>query len=249
MFLLISIRKNIANLNKLNGISLNTKIRLVIATRESQDDFFKKTATGRSFSIYKFPFLEFRLFPNNKNGLSSLYNIAISESINDPAILIFIHDDVHMLDYYWVDQILSALNQFDVVGLVGNKRRVSKQPSWAFVDEKLTWDKRENLSGIVGHGKSFPPSNLSFFGPPCQEVKLLDGLMLIADSKTLIKNHIKFDERFDFHFYDLDFCRLIEKKGLKMGTWSLPVIHESSGNFGSKSWSLGYQKYIEKWKD
>ena len=228
---------------------MTIKIRLVVATRESEDDFFKKTATGRSFSIYNFPFLEFRLFPNNTKGLSSQYNIAISESISDPAILIFIHDDVHMLDYYWVDQILSSLKQFDVVGLAGNKRRVSKQPAWAFVDDKFTWDKSENLSGIVGHGKGFPPTNLSVFGPPCQEVKLLDGLMLIADSKSLNQHNIKFDERFDFHFYDLDFCRQIEEKGLKMGTWSLSVIHESGGNFASEGWSRGYQKYIEKWKD
>ena len=176
------------------------KIRLIIATRENEDDFFKNTATGRSFSIYNYPFLEIRLFPNNISGLPTLYNIAIAESISDPAILIFIHDDVHMLDYYWVSQIFSSLQKFDVVGLAGNKRRLSKQPAWAFVDDKFTWDKSENLSGIVGHGKGFPPSNLAVFGPPCQEVKLLDGLMLIADSKTLIQNQIKFDEQFDFHF-------------------------------------------------
>ena len=167
------------------------KIRLVVASRETESDFFKKTATGRSFSIYNYPFLEIRLFPNNSIGLSTQYNIAIFESISDPAILIFIHDDIHMLDYYWVSQVLSSLEKFDVVGLAGNKRRVSKQPAWAFIDDKFTWDKSENLSGIVGHGKGFPPSNLAVFGPPCQEVKLLDGLMLIANSNTLIKNNIK----------------------------------------------------------
>ena len=225
------------------------KIRLVIATRENESDFFEKTATGRSLSLYKYPFLEIRLFPNNTTGLPSQYNIAISESINDPAILVFIHDDVHMIDYFWVNQILDALDQFDVVGLAGNKRRVAKQPAWAFIDNKFTWDNSENLSGVVGHGKGFPPANLAIFGPPRQEVKLLDGLMLITDSITLVQNDIRFDEQFDFHFYDLDFCRQIEQKGLKMGTWSISVIHESGGNFGSEGWSRGYKKYIEKWKD
>lgn len=225
------------------------KIRLVIATRESESDFFKKTATGRSLSIYRAPFIEVRLFPNNTRGLPSQYNIAISESNDDPAILVFIHDDVHILDYFWVGQILDALAQFDLVGLAGNKRRVSKQPSWAFIDSNFTWDNRENLSGVVGHGNGFPPDNLSLFGPTKQEVKLLDGVMLIADSVSLLRHDIKFDEQFDFHFYDLDFCRQIEKKGLKMGTWPISVIHESGGNFGSKDWSLGYQKYINKWKN
>jgi len=225
------------------------KIRLVIATRENESDFFEKTATGRSLSLYKYPFLEIRLFPNNTSGLPSQYNIAISESINDPAILVFIHDDVHMIDYFWVNQILDALDQFDVVGLAGNKRRVAKQPAWAFIDNKFTWDNSENLSGVVGHGKGFPPANLAIFGPPRQEVKLLDGLMLITDSITLVQNDIRFDEQFDFHFYDLDFCRQIEQKGLKMGTWSISVIHESGGNFESEGWSRSYQRYIEKWSD
>jgi len=30
-----------------------------------------------------------------------------------------------------------------------------------------------------------------------------------------------FDPRFQFHFYDLDFCRQAEQRGLKMGTWAL----------------------------
>jgi hypothetical protein len=226
-----------------------TKIRVIVATRESESNFFAKTATGRSLSIYQSPFIEIRLFPNNTSGLPSLYNIAISESNDDPAILVFIHDDVHILDFFWVGQILDALVQFDLVGLAGNKRRVSKQPAWAFIDSNFTWDNRENLSGVVGHGKGFPPDNLSLFGPTRQEVKLLDGVMLIANSVTLLRHDIKFDEQFDFHFYDLDFCRQIEQKGLKMGTWSISVIHESGGNFGSEGWSRGYQRYIEKWKD
>lgn len=228
---------------------MEKKIKLIVATRENERDFFEKTATGRSLSIYQYPLLEIILFPNNTSGLPSLYNIAISESINDPAILVFIHDDIHIIDFFWISQLLAGLARFDVFGLAGNKRRVPKQAGWAFLDNNFTSDNPENLSGLVGHGKGFPPENLSFFGHPGQEVKLLDGLMLVVDSATLIQNDIRFDERFDFHFYDLDFCRQIEQKGLKMGTWSISVIHESHGNFGSEAWSRGYEKYIEKWKE
>ena len=225
------------------------KIRFVIGTRKSKNDFFLKTATGKSISLYPLPHVELRLFSNNDDGLSTIYNIAIEESRNDPAILIFMHDDIHLLDYFWADRIVDSLNKFDVVGLAGNKKRISKQPSWAFIDEKFTCDNRENLSGVVGHGTSFPPSNVSVFGPCYQEVKLLDGLMVAVYSETLIKNEIRFDEIFDFHFYDLDFCRQVEQKNLRMGTWPLSVIHESGGNFGSEDWKLGYQKYLKKWKD
>jgi hypothetical protein len=161
---------------------------------------------------------------------------------------VFIHDDVHLLDYFWVERVLRSLERFQLIGLAGNKRRVPRQPGWAFIDEKLTWDSPQNLSGVVGHGKTFPPSHLSVFGTPGQEVKLLDGLMLATRSQTFIDNQLRFDETFDFHFYDLDICRQAELKTLTMGTCALPVMHESGGSFGSEGWRRGYQKYLDKWK-
>lgn len=222
--------------------------RFVVATRETRDSFLTKTAIGRSLAIYKYDFLQLRLFPENKRGLPTLYNLAIEEARTDPAILVFIHDDVHLLDFFWFERVRQSLEDFELVGLAGNKRRVPRQPGWAFIDDKLTWDRPENLSGVVGHGKTFPPTNLSVFGRPGQEVKLLDGLMLAARSSTFIDNDLRFDETFDFHFYDLDICRQAESKSVTMGTCALPVIHESGGSFGTEGWRRGYEKYLEKWK-
>lgn len=225
-------------------------IRFVCATRETKDGFFEKTALGRTLTVFKFmEFVQLRLFVENSEGLSAVYNTAIQESEKDPAILVFVHDDVYICDFYWPDHIYNALNHFDIVGLAGNKRRVPGQPSWAFIDDKLTWDARENLSGVVGHGQGFPCKTLSVFGPPAQEVKLLDGLMLVCHSDLLHEKGLMFDERFTFHFYDMDFCRQAEQKGMKMGTWPISVVHESGGNFGSDSWKQGYQSYMNKWID
>ena len=224
------------------------RIRFVVATRESRESFATNTALGRSLALYRYDFVELRLFYENTRGLPEIYNLAIEEARNDPAILVFVHDDVHLLDYFFADRVLRSLEKFQLIGLAGNKRRVPRQPSWAFIDDRLTWDQPENLSGVVGHGKTFPPSNLSVFGTPGQEVKLLDGLMLIARSRTLVENDLRFDETFDFHFYDMDLCRQAEAKHVSMGTFALPVIHESGGNFGSEGWQRGYQTYLEKWK-
>jgi hypothetical protein len=227
---------------------MNNKLRFVCATRANYEQFFVETALGRSLALYKYPRSGIRLFPNNARGLPSNYNEAIAESATDPAIVIFIHDDIYLCDFYWSSNIIKALNTFDVVGLAGNRRRVPRQPAWAFIDERFTWDARENLSGVVGHGKGFPPPNLSVFGPPGQEVKLLDGLMLIARSETLISNNIRFDEQFEFDFYDLDFCRQCELNNLKMGTWPISVVHESGGHFGTPAWRAAYAKYLDKWQ-
>ena len=225
------------------------KVKLIVATRASEQDFYTKTATGRSLAFYKPLFLEVCLFPNNTEGLPTVYNRAIRESSEDPATLIFAHDDLHILDFYWLHRITEGLNNFSVIGLAGNRRRVPRQPSWAFVDANFTWDAPENLSGVVGHGKGFPPSNLSIFGAPRQQVVLLDGLLLASQSKTLLENNLLFDERFKFHFYDLDFCRQAEIKNITCGTWDLSLIHESGGSFGSDAWKASYQQYLEKWGD
>jgi GT2 family glycosyltransferase len=131
--------------------------------------------------------------------------------------------------------------------VAGNRRRLPNQPAWLFADIAFTWDSPENLSGIVGHGTGFPCANMSVYGSPGQEVKLLDGVLLAAHSEVLRSCSISFDERFAFHFYDLDFCRQAEARGLRMGTWPISVIHESEGAFGTPAWRAGYAKYLEKW--
>ena len=224
------------------------KFRFVCATRASKADFFQTTALGRTMGLFKAPFVELTLFDENKTGLPALYNEALRDAAADPAILIFVHDDVHLIDFFWPIHILNGLKLFHIIGLAGNKRRVPRQPAWGFIDDKFTWDAPENLSGIVGHGNGFPPQNVSSYGTPGQQVKLLDGLLLAAHSETLLKHDVRFDERFTFHFYDLDFCRQAELKNLRMGTWTLSVIHESGGNFNSPSWREGYAKYLDKWK-
>lgn len=226
------------------------KIRLVCATRFSQDDFFKKAALGRSYTIYKpvMPMLEIFLFPDNTQGLPIVYNQVIEYSINDPAILVFVHDDVQLSDFYWSNHITFSLNKFNIVGVVGNTRRCPKQASWYFLNDECLRDDVQYLSGIVGHGKGFPMKNISVYGEADQECKLLDGLLLAVNSQTLIDHQLRFDPQFEFHFYDMDFCRQAELKGLTMGTCHISVIHESEGNF-HEAWKEVYKKYLEKYKE
>lgn len=228
------------------------KIRLVCGTRASREDFFKTSALGRSIAVYAHsPGIELQLFSANTSALSVIYNQAIEAALIDPAILVFIHDDVHLIDFYWQEKIRQSLERFDIVGLAGNIRRTGKQPSWAFIlnDQGIPeWDKPENLSGIVGHGSGFPCTSLSVFGPPGQECKLLDGLMVIIDSQTLARHNLRFDPKFAFHFYDMDFCRQAEILGLHMGTWPICTVHESKGTaFGTEVWQQTYLEYLEKY--
>jgi hypothetical protein len=228
------------------------KIRFVCATRLSNQDFFSKAPLGRSLPVYRtFPrrqCIELRLFANNQQGLSSLYNIAIEEARSDPAILIFVHDDVYLSDYYWAEHLHEALSAFDLVGLAGNRRRVVRQASWMYLDDHFTCDNYDNLSGVLGHGEPFPNlRQLSVYGEPGQEVKLLDGVLMAIRSQTLIEQELRFDPQFTFHFYDLDFCRQAELRQLRMGTWAISIVHASAGQLGGDSWRAAYRDYLAKY--
>jgi hypothetical protein len=227
---------------------MSVKFRVVCATRATREDFATRTPLGRSLALFPYPFVELRLFASNSTGLPALYNTALREAAGDPAVLVFIHDDVYLFDFFWPNHILEALRMFDIVGLAGNKRRVAGQPAWRFLDDKLTRDNRENLSGIVAHGSQWPPQYVSYYGAPYQQVKLLDGLMLAGASETLLSKGMTFDERFDFHFYDLDFCRLAESKNLRLGTCSMSVMHASDGDFTAPGWKVAYDHYMRKWQ-
>ena len=220
--------------------------KIVSATR-ADEQAFKMSALGKSLHkcYAAFP-VEKRIFFGNRNGLPICYNQAIREAEGPEQVIVFVHDDVHLLDFFWMNHLMIGLTSFDVVGVAGNRRRVPRQPSWAFIDDKFTWDVASNLSGIVAHGKEFPFS-LSVYGPPMQQCQLLDGVLLAARAKTL--KDLFFDERFGFHFYDMDFCRQAEQKKLKLGTIPLSLAHESGGAYGSAPWRHSYETYLAKWGD
>ena len=224
-------------------------LRVICATKCSEEEFFSKTPTGISLKNWEnVTPAEVIVHYENKKGLSQLYNLAIEEAKQSPCILVFLHDDVEILDFFWGERIRAGLQKFDIVGLAGNSRRVPQQPNWAFreiVDENVFRDDQKYFSGTVGHvlgGKKI----ISHFGPIGKRCKLVDGVLIAAKSQTLIKSNTNFDEQFTFHFYDMDFCRSAEENSLTLGTIGLSIYHASGGSFDSQ-WHSLYQSYLKKW--
>ena len=88
---------------------------------------------------------------------------------------------------------------------------------------------------------------VSFFGPVPAECELVDGLFIAARKEALREKGVRFDPQFDFHFYDLDFCRTVRAQGLRLGTWPIALTHQSTGALGSEAWRVKYEDYLEKW--
>ena len=221
-------------------------IEIVSATRRSEKDFWEESALGISLRRLSH---DQRLIANvaysNSRGLPEVFNARITAADNRD-FLVFIHDDVWIDDYFFADRVIEGCNTYDVIGLAGNRRRVQGQPAWAFTDIKFSWDEKSYLSGSVAHGAK-PFGGISFFGAVPAECELLDGVFFAAKKSTLTDKGILFDPRFDFHFYDMDFCRLAREKGLRLGTWPICITHQSGGAFGTPGWIEKYRLYLEKW--
>jgi len=225
------------------------KLHIVSATRLSEPEFLSRSALGQSMG---------RLLPDdrltiyvvfeNRRGLPDVYNERIQADTGDA--IAFMHDDVWIEDYYFVDRVLAGLAAYDVIGVAGNRRRAPNQPTWAHVDDEFTPEESAHLSGLVSHGP-YPLGTVTVFGrtvpAPCE---LLDGVLLAADRRLLLERKVLFDPRFDFHYYDMDFCRTARAAGLRLGTWPICITHQSTGaGYATPRWAEKRALYRAKWKD
>jgi predicted O-linked N-acetylglucosamine transferase (SPINDLY family)/SAM-dependent methyltransferase len=221
---------------------------VVSATRMSEEAFWRDAALGKSLKRHmrQDARLVARIACENTRGLSEIFNDAIAAAPDD-ALLVFIHDDVWIDENTFVQTISDGLQQYDVIGVAGNARIQPGQTGWCFVDTKFTWDDTAYLRGAVSHGQhAFGPA--SAYGEPAGATQLMDGVFLAAYKNRLVEPQVSFDTQFDFHFYDLDFCRTATRAGLKLGVWPLRMTHQSGGAFGTQRWQDKYLQYAQKWE-
>lgn len=221
---------------------------VVSATRMTETAFWRDSALGRSLKRHMQQ--DARLVPvvayENTRGLSEVFNHAIAAAPEN-ALLVLIHDDVWLDENTFVQTIQRGLTHYDVIGVAGNARIQTGQPGWCFVDTQFTWDDAKYLRGAVSHGQhAFGPA--SSYGDASGECQLMDGVFLAAHKQTLLQSGVRFDQQFEFHFYDLDFCRTATRAGLKLGVWPVRMTHQSGGAFGSARWRETYLSYYHKWE-
>lgn len=223
-------------------------VNIISATRMSEAEFWQRSALGLSLAkhMQQDRRVSAHIAYNNTQGLSTIFNKAIDDA-DDDAVLVFMHDDVWLDEVHFAEAILQGLAKFEVIGVAGNKRMLPQQPAWLFTDTAYTWDHRDNLSGRIAHGaQAF--GAVSHYGAVPAQCVLLDGVFLAAKKASLSSQQVRFDPQFEFHFYDLDFCRTATQAGLRLGTWPIKLTHQSEGAFGSQRWINQYQQYLAKWE-
>jgi glycosyltransferase involved in cell wall biosynthesis len=224
-------------------------LRIVAATRSDRPTFLAESLLGRSLErVVNRESVELSVYFENTLGLPELY-IASLDQADDEDVLIFVHDDVWIDDWFLPERLQQGLERFAVVGVAGNRRRVPKQPGWWTTDTSTQLNDYDlaNLSGSIAHFDG-PVARVIYWGEVPSPVKLLDGVFLAARAGTLRQAGVRFDPRFKFHYYDMDFCRQCEQAGLTMGTWPIALTHGSGGQL-TDQWRAVYLEYLEKWRE
>jgi len=200
-----------------------------------------------------------KIFPiiNKKEySLSEAYNICINkikEYTNnnlDEWILLFIHDDITILNKYNWDKIL--LNNFnntnyDITGVAGTKELYKHGIWW------LTPDGKQMNNGKL-YGKVWHTDGLkqweSVFGNSnkiIDDVVTIDGVFIAVNPDNI---KYWFDERFnDYHFYDIPFVINNYLEGCNIGVMNnILILHNSIGEVNQK-WEENRKQFCELYKD
>lgn len=203
-----------------------SKLIIVVCTQSKTQEEFQNQPIYKSLEKQynsNHPKVDFIVFKDNKRGLSECYNEVLTNSkyIND--ILLFVHDDVELEDLFLYEKLINS--PYSITGLAGAKS-FNKQ------SEKLAWHlsaPREDHVGEVAHiseGRIWT----SVFGNTKSRALIIDGLFIACKVKDLAEKDLKFDENFNFHFYDIAFCLKANEKKVACGVLPIRVIHHGLGD-------------------
>jgi hypothetical protein len=182
---------------------------------------------------------------NTTQGLSRYYNECIEEYKNYDSV-VFVHDDVDIINKDLIYQLEEGFKLYDILGVAGcmNPKIIEKN-LWHW----MAGDK-ENMRGIAGHPCSEKEFFVTSFGPTPSRAVIIDGVFMAINLKKLYASNARFDEQFNFHHYDIDFSLTCNKNKLKMGVWPILINHQSPGlkDFHNE-WNESNKRFIQKWKN
>lgn len=194
----------------------------VVSCTQCDENAFDKTPLGKSLIKHNLPL---KVFFNNENGMPMCYNKALHESNAD--YILFVHDDVFLNDVFLIEKLEKAFNKFDVVGLAGSSNfSIERTPICWHNSPKESW------SGAVLHpmvDKHDDKFIMTTFGETPKQVVIVDGLFIAINRKKVIEANVRFNEAFDFHFYDTAFCIDATLAKLSIGTVPILCTHMSHG--------------------
>lgn len=160
-----------------------------------------------------------------RTSLAETYNKTLdAEDAKEFDWIVFLHSDAAMDVGHFTNGLISSIGKYDIVGMAGAKRLNLKT-------SPLSWftASRGNESGRVGMVMHMTPVGSrtpvipSVFTPgELKDIKddyvaAIDGVCIAVGRRAIENKDCRFDERFPFDFYDLDFSLTANKLGLSLG--------------------------------
>ena len=227
---------------------MSKKIKIVSATNCSKEQFEKESTLWRCRERLKH--IEFDVIYDNFTGLPNVYNRFLNQE-NKDYINVFVHDDVEIFS----NDLEQALNNspWAITGLAGGSGYTLKEP--------YLWHlscPSDKLSGAVTHPVWYQQDGViiksenqvipSVYGPWPKRCTVIDGLFMAVNVEKALETGFKFDEDFNFHFYDISSCLIANQCKMTVGTYPIHVVHQGLGDSAmSEEWKKERAKFIKKW--
>lgn len=217
------------------GVSEAPEIEIVVATQKKTPQEFATTSIGLSLTALR-QIMTFkpRIFYDNSLGLSTVYNQAVVEELESNSSIesfVFVHDDVEIHDLMFPAKLNHYFEKYRVLGLAGSRKISLKVPIVAWHTNERTYHR-----GMVVHPYGVAGDQLgdlkyygNSFGFMNDEVVAIDGLF-IAAKREIFEGGVRFNEKFDFDFYDLAFSFNVRAKEFKIGVVPIFCVHNSHGS-------------------
>lgn len=201
-----------------------------------------KESTPLWISLQALGVKECCFFENNRRGLAECYNEYLDKLAGSDRILVLAHADITLADVFVREKVNQAVTVFDIVGVVGSSAFDIRTPT-----DHYAWRMwpPEHLSGAVEQGIGREVTQWCAFGPVPRRCVILDGMFLAIDMRSI--GNVRFDPRFTFHLYDLDFCLTAHLDHRLLGTTNVYLQHLSAGEFTSEAYRRSMQDFRAKW--
>jgi len=192
--------------------------------------------------------------PGANESIFKKYNAGIEAAMNadltDDDIVIFMHEDIGMVDNLFKEKIeLLFTEKTDVglVGIAGATELTEKGGWWMTTPDKMRGHLIQGKDG-GGQGEGFHlvKGPIGYF----DDLVAIDGCFMVTKGRFL-KEGISFDtETFEHNdFYDIDFGFQFLDKGYKIAVADILIYHQSTGMGVFKDeWKSSRDKLFEKWK-
>ena len=175
----------------------------------------------------------------NKVGLPKAYNDALSgvhDDLDGYDAVLFCHDDVVLTDIQMGRKIEAAKDRgLDIIGVAGGK---GWRPPFGMnpLEVPMGWwsaaGSQFGLNGYIIHAPEGHPQFATAYGPTPARTLTLDGCFVCFMNdglKALSDGRLKWNENYDFDFYDMALAMDAYRLGLKVGVEPIVVTHGSMG--------------------